>query len=83
VKSVLERNWTKPTLHSPVGEAFIRIRINPDGSLTPLGISRSSGNAILDESALAAVRAARTVGKPLPEGLGSPNYEVVVNFKLD
>ncbi|GAB4246776.1 MAG: hypothetical protein OHK005_12710 [Candidatus Methylacidiphilales bacterium] len=83
IRSTLERNWVKPT-GVPLGrEALVRVRIQSDGTVTPLGISRSSGDATLDGSALEAVRRTGRLSRPLPEGLGNPDYEVVVNFKLE
>lgn len=83
IRSTIERNWSKPTDVAPGREALVRVRIQPDGTVMPLGIFRSSGEASLDTSALEAVRKTSRLPRPLPDGLGNPDYEVVVNFKLD
>lgn len=83
IRSTLERHWNKPTSVPPGREALVRLRISPDGSLTALGLARPSGDSALDQSALEAVSRAGKLPRPLPEGLGNPDYEVVVNFKLD
>lgn len=82
IKDTIRRHWIKPNLEARF-ETFATIRIAPDGRVTLLGLAKSSGNDQVDESVLNAIRAVTKLPQPLPKGLGSPNYEVTVNFRLD
>ena len=84
IKQTVQAKWKKPPI--PSGEKIIAeaaIRIAPDGTVTFLNLSKSSGDAVMDASVEAAVRAAARIPRPLPLGLGSPDYTVIIQFKLE
>lgn len=83
IKRTLVANWVKPTASGGGLKTLVKIRVRPDGTVELVGLSDSSGDKAMDQSVLDAVRASGRLGQPLPEGLGSPDYEVVVNFQLD
>jgi TonB family protein len=78
----VRRAWRKPALTDPSLTGQVRVRILRDGTLVFKGIEQSSGNAVFDDSVRDAVRACGRLSKPLPPGLGNPDYEVVVQFEL-
>ena len=84
IKQTVQAKWKKPPI--PSGEKIITevsIRIAPDGTVTFLNLSKPSGDAAMDASVEAAVRAAARIPRPLPPGLGSPDYTVIIQFKLE
>ena len=84
IKQTVQAKWKKPPI--PSGEKIITeaaIRIAPDGTVTFLNLSKPSGDAVMDTSVEAAVRAAVRIPRPLPPGLGSPDYTVIIQFKLE
>lgn len=84
IKQTVQAKWKKPPI--PSGEKIITevsIRIAPDGTVTFLNLSKPSGDAAMDASVEAAVRAAVRIPRPLPPGLGSPDYTVIIQFKLE
>jgi protein TonB len=65
------------------GTAIVLVTIGVDGSIVAESIAESSGNALLDESALKYVRECRfrpyeVNGKPVEQ-----QYKIVVEYKLD
>lgn len=84
IKQTVQAKWKKPPI--PSGEKIVTeaaIRIAPDGTVTFLNLSKPSGDAVMDASVEAAVRAATRIPRPLPPGLGSPDYTVIIQFKLE
>jgi len=84
IKQTVQAKWKKPPI--PSGEKIITevsIRIAPDGTVTFLNLSKPSGDAAMDASVEAAVRSAAKIPRPLPAGLGSPDYTVIIQFKLE
>ena len=84
IKQTVQAKWKKPPI--PSGEKIITeaaIRIAPDGTVTFLNLSKPSGDAVMDASVEAAVRAAARIPRPLPPGLGTPDYTVIIQFKLE
>ena len=84
IKQTVQAKWKKPPI--PSGEKIITevaIRIAPDGTVSFLNVSKPSGDAAMDASVEAAVRAAAKIPRPLPDGLGSPDYTVIIQFKLE
>lgn len=76
--------WQQPTSVIESDQRFIttvRVRIAKDGTLSNVGIAKSSGNVVMDDSVLAAVRSISKVD-PLPAGLGGDFYEVNIQFEL-
>jgi colicin import membrane protein len=60
----------KPTGLSDLLAAKVEFYVAADGSISRVSITQSSGNAEFDQSVLAAIRNARTIG-PRPDGKGS------------
>jgi protein TonB len=60
------------------GTALVTVFFDPDGSVIAVRLERSSGHAILDDAALAAVRSLRT----LPQAVATETL-VPVRFRLD
>jgi TonB family protein len=84
IKQTVQAKWKKPPI--PSGEKIVTeaaIRIAPDGTVTFLNLSKPSGDAVMDASVEATIRAAVRIPRPLPPGLGSPDYTVIIQFKLE
>lgn len=62
------------------GIVTVNFSIGADGSLSQVGMSKSSGSDDLDKAAMAAVQSARSVG-PRPAGM-SASLSVPISFKL-
>jgi len=84
IKQCIQSSWKKPPI--PAGEKIyteVEIKISESGAVTFLRISRPSGDPAMDTSVEQAVRSTPRLPKPLPAGLGSPDYTVVIQFKLE
>ena len=84
IKQSIQSAWKKPPI--PAGEKIytdVEIKIAPSGAVTFQKISRSSGDPAMDASVEQAVRSTPRLAKPLPNGLGSPDYTVIIQFKLE
>ena len=84
IKQSIQSAWKKPPI--PAGEKIyteVEIKISESGAVTFLRISRPSGNSAMDTSVEQAVRSTPRLAKPLPTGLGSPDYTVIIQFKLE
>ena len=84
IKQSIQSAWKKPPI--PAGEKIyteVEIKISESGAVTFLRISRPSGDAAMDTSVEQAVRSTPRLAKPLPTGLGSPDYTVIIQFKLE
>ncbi len=84
IKQSIQSAWKKPP--TPAGEKIyteVEIRISESGAVTFLRISRPSGDSAMDTSVEQAVRSTPRLAKPLPAGLGSPDYTVIIQFKLE
>ena len=84
IKQCIQSSWKKPPI--PAGEKIyteVEIKISESGAVTFLRISRPSGDPAMDSSVEQAVRSTPRLPKPLPAGLGSPDYTVIVQFKLE
>jgi TonB family protein len=62
--------------------ATILLRIARDGRIDGVRLDRSSGNKLMDDSALGAARSVPRLD-PLPQGLGGDYAEISVNFRLE
>jgi len=60
----------------------IVLRVARDGRIDAVKLEHSSGNKLMDDSALAAARSVPKLD-PLPEGLGGDSAEISVNFRLE
>jgi len=84
IKQSIQSAWKKPPI--PAGEKIyteVEIKISEAGAVTFLRISRPSGDSAMDTSVEQAVRSTPRLAKPLPSGLGSPDYTVIIQFKLE
>jgi colicin import membrane protein len=63
----LKRAWDVPPSATPSTQVFIEVTVAPGGNLTGARISKSSGNAQFDQSALDTFRAIGSAG-PTPDG---------------
>jgi TonB family protein len=81
IRITIERNWEKPSIPEAL-QTFVRIRVLPDGTVQLIGTERGSGNPTMDATVLDAVRRTARIPQSLPPGLGNPDYEVTINFKL-
>jgi len=84
IKQSIQSAWKKPPI--PAGEKIyteVEIKIAPSGAVTFQKISRPSGDPAMDASVEQAVRSTPRLAKPLPNGLGSPDYTVIIQFKLE
>ncbi|HUI07151.1 MAG TPA: cell envelope integrity protein TolA [Verrucomicrobiae bacterium] len=62
--------------------ATILLRVARDGRILDVRLQNSSGNKLMDDSALAAARDVPRLD-PLPEGLGGETADITVNFRLE
>lgn len=53
-----------------------------DGRIVDVGLKVTSGNRVMDESALTAARSVARL-QPLPDGLGDATAKITVNFRLE
>lgn len=84
IKDTIQRHWQKPQLGGAAKmETYVSIKISPAGDVTFLEVARASGNSAMDDSVEQAVRAVSRLPRPLPTGVGDPNYEVTINFQLN
>jgi TonB family protein len=60
----------------------ILLRVARDGRILDVRLQSSSGNKLMDDSALAAARDVPRLD-PLPEGLGGDTADISVNFRLE
>ena len=84
IKQSIQSAWKKPPI--PAGEKIyteVEIKIAANGAVTFLQISKPSGDPAMDTSVEQAVRSTPRLAKPLPAGLGSPDYTVIIQFKLE
>ena len=84
IKQSIQSAWKKPPI--PAGEKIyteVEIKISEAGAVTFLRISHPSGDSSMDASVEQAVRSTPRLAKPLPSGLGSPDYTVIIQFKLE
>ncbi len=69
-------NWDKKLM------AMVALRVARDGRILDVTLRGSSGNRIMDDSAVGAARKVPRLG-PLPDGLGGDTAEITVNFQLE
>jgi TonB family protein len=62
--------------------ATILLRVARDGRIDAVRLEQSSGNKIMDDSALAAAHSVPRLD-PLPDGLGGDFADISVNFRLE
>jgi outer membrane biosynthesis protein TonB len=75
-------NWTSPNLTDTTAvNPQVTIHVEKDGTVPPdlVTLTRSSGNATYDETALAAAKSLGRLLEPLPDGC---NPDIHIDFKL-
>ena len=82
IRSRIERRKSYPrAAGGAAGTVQVAIRVGADGGLQALGIAQSSGNAALDQAALAAVqRAGRFPAAPAGLGAGPHSFTLPMAF---
>jgi TonB family protein len=80
IRNALYQAWQRPTGGPRPLEAQVTLKVLPDGTIIYIRLTQSSGNAAMDNSVITATRQAGKLSKPLPQGMGSPDYEVTINF---
>jgi len=74
--------WDQPLSLEKNLVTTIMIHIDRSGRITSVKMTKSSGNSIMDDSAMTAARRVPQVD-PVPKGLGDANgYEVNIDYKL-
>lgn len=69
-------NWNKQLVST------VLIRVARDGTIENASLTNSSGNKLMDDSALSAARRVTRLD-PLPEGLGGEFKDITVDFQLE
>jgi TonB family protein len=69
-------NWDKRLMTT------VMIRVARDGKIVNVELGDSSGNKLMDDSALAAARRVQRLD-PLPDGLGGATADISVSFQLE
>ena len=72
--------WQRPVLGEQLS-TVVKIRIQKDGHISAVSLEKSSGNAIMDESAMTAAKSVPQID-PLPAAIQDSFYDVPIEFKL-
>ncbi|MEM6883720.1 MAG: energy transducer TonB [Verrucomicrobiota bacterium] len=83
IKNALDRAWRRPLGMPTMLQAQVTLKILPDGTIVFIRLAQSSGNQAMDDSVVQATKTAGKVSKPLPAGMGSPDYQVTINFNYN
>jgi protein TonB len=83
VRRVMYGAWREPSEASvpPGSTAKVAMVVQRDGAVSKVYLARSSGNAVLDASALTAVRSVPKLA-PLPEQYRGRSKEITIDFRL-
>ena len=84
VNEKIKSSWNYPrerVRRNPNLEALVLVRVNRDGSVLALSLSKSSGDRFFDESVINAVERAKPL-PPLPAGYPKTVEELELNFNL-
>lgn len=77
-------HWQRPTSVVRAAEkltAVVKIRIEKDGSISNVTLTKSSGNSVMDDSVLEAARRVTQID-PLPAAIDDTHYDVPIEFEL-
>ena len=77
--------WEQPGKSADIDKKLVTtilLRVARDGRIDGVKLQHSSGNELMDNSALSAARSVPKLD-PLPEGLGGDFAEISVNFRLE
>lgn len=81
VRNSIERRKRYPGGTRASGTVLLSIKIRTDGTLTSVGVTRSSGDSALDRAAVAAVQSARLPSAPRGMPLGTHAFSLPMSFK--
>jgi TonB family protein len=85
VHDVMYEAWDQPGQSAEIDKKLVTtvlLRVARNGRIEGVQVEHSSGNQLMDASALAAVHSVPRLD-PLPEGLGGDFAEISVNFRLE
>jgi TonB family protein len=85
VHDVMYEAWDQPGKSADIDKKLVTtilLRVSRDGRIDGVRLAHSSGNELMDNSALAAAHSVPRLD-PLPEGLGGDFAEISVNFRLE
>ncbi len=85
VHDVMYEAWDQPGKVVDIDKKLVvtvLLRVARDGRIDGVRLAHSSGNQLMDDSALAAAHSVPRLD-PLPEGLGGDFAEISVNFRLE
>ncbi|MGA2603230.1 MAG: TonB family protein [Verrucomicrobiia bacterium] len=85
VHDVMYEAWEQPGKAGDFDKKLVTtvlLRVARDGRIDGVRLAHSSGNQLMDDSALAAAHSVPRLD-PLPEGLGGDFAEISVNFRLE
>jgi TonB family protein len=85
VHDVMYEAWDQPGKSAEIDKklvATVLLRVARDGRIDGVRLAHSSGNQLMDDSALTAAHSVPRLD-PLPEGLGGDFAEISVNFRLE
>ncbi|HTS17197.1 MAG TPA: TonB family protein [Verrucomicrobiae bacterium] len=85
VHDVMYEAWEQPGKSADIDKKLVTtilLRVARDGRIDGVKLQHSSGNELMDNSALSAARSVPKLD-PLPEGLGGDFAEISVNFRLE
>ncbi len=77
-------HWQRPTSVVRTAEkitAVVKVRIEKDGRISNVTLTRSSGNVVMDDSVVAAAKLVTRID-PLPAAIGDSFYDVPIEFEL-
>lgn len=82
IGQTIKAHWRKPANASKDLSTSVSIRVEPDGTLHFMGITRSSGDSEMDASVRQAVESTGRIPSPLPASMGHPDYTDSVIFTM-
>jgi TonB family protein len=85
VHDVMYEAWDQPGKNADIDKKLVTtilLRVARDGRIDGVRLQHSSGNQLMDNSALAAAQSVPKLD-PLPDGLGGDHAEISVNFRLE
>jgi TonB family protein len=85
VHDVMYEAWDQPGKAADIDKKLVTtilLRVARDGRIDGVRLAHSSGNQLMDDSALSAAHSVPRLD-PLPDGLGGDFAEISVNFRLE
>jgi protein TonB len=82
VRQTMYEAWIQPSELSGNGlVSEVKIRVHRDGSISNRNLTRPSGNAVMDQSVMKAIRSVSRL-KPLPDKFSGPYRDITIDFEL-